>query len=83
MDEKVRYFVAPPIEDIQSTPVRGNHLVRFSTTHSFTQLRAYVSTEVKLSTREKRSVYGKLPRGGLNGETLLSIATRQSASADA
>lgn len=83
MDEKVRYFVAPPIEDIQSTPVRGNSPVRSPTAHTSTQLRAYVSTEVKLSTKEKRSIYGKLPRGGLNGETFLSIATRQSAPADA
>ena len=27
VDEKVRYFVAPPIEDIRSTPVRGSVFV--------------------------------------------------------
>ncbi|KAI0761102.1 hypothetical protein BC629DRAFT_1546282 [Irpex lacteus] len=59
VDEKVRYFVAPPIEDIVASP-----------------LRAYVSTQVKLNSGQKREIYGKLPQGGLTGEHYFRIAPR-------
>ncbi|TCD66124.1 hypothetical protein EIP91_001733 [Steccherinum ochraceum] len=58
-DAKVRYFVAPAIEDIQNS-----------------QLRPYVSVNVKLTEDQKREVYGKLPQGGLTGEQYFAIAPR-------
>ncbi|EKM47991.1 uncharacterized protein PHACADRAFT_266608 [Phanerochaete carnosa HHB-10118-sp] len=60
LDEKVRYFVAPPIEDILASP-----------------LKPYVHTDVKLTKAQEREVLGKLPRGGLNGAHLLSLAAKQ------
>ncbi|KIP02755.1 hypothetical protein PHLGIDRAFT_111693 [Phlebiopsis gigantea 11061_1 CR5-6] len=57
VDEQVRYFVAPPVEEIENSP-----------------LKAYVSMAVKLTRAQKREVYGKLPQGGLRGQTLLKLA---------
>ncbi|KAG8997567.1 hypothetical protein FRB94_007591 [Tulasnella sp. JGI-2019a] len=55
IDEKVRYFVAPSIEDIVNSP-----------------LKPYVHVSTVMP--DKAALYGKLPRGGFNGEHYLKIA---------
>jgi len=55
IDEKVRYFVAPSIEDILSSP-----------------LKPYVHVSTQMT--DKDAIYGKLPRGGLDGGHYLKIA---------
>ncbi|KAI0051368.1 hypothetical protein FA95DRAFT_1512545 [Auriscalpium vulgare] len=59
VDEKVRYFVAPPVEEINASP-----------------LKPYVDKSVKLSIAQKREIFGKLPRGGLDGEHYFRMAPR-------
>ncbi|KAH8996707.1 hypothetical protein EDB92DRAFT_1841419 [Lactarius akahatsu] len=59
-DEKVRFFVAPPIEDIRSSP-----------------LRPYVDLGVRLTTGQRREIFGKLPRGGMTGEHYFEKAPRR------
>jgi len=48
IDEKVRVFIAPSIEEINNTP-----------------LKPYVEISAKLTKRQIKDVYGKLPQGGL------------------
>lgn len=82
IDEQVRYFVAPPIETIQNSPVRPRIDTQKTDTHEnvlFVQLKPYVSTSVYLSREQKTEIYGKLPKGGLNGEHYLKIASKLSA----
>ena len=76
IDEQVRYFVAPPVEEIEQSPVRANVVsVQYvATILDDRQLKAYVSQAVRLTNAQKREVYGKLPQGGLRGETLLKLA---------
>ncbi|KAH9067849.1 hypothetical protein EDB87DRAFT_1585812 [Lactarius vividus] len=59
-DEKVRFFVAPPIEDIRNSP-----------------LRPYVDLGVRLTTGQRREIFGKLPRGGMTGEHYFEKAPRR------
>lgn len=59
-DEKVRFFVAPPIEDIRNSP-----------------LRPYVDLGVRLTTAQRREIFGKLPRGGMTGEHYFEKAPRR------
>ncbi|KAI0321541.1 hypothetical protein OF83DRAFT_1099173 [Amylostereum chailletii] len=65
LDEKVRYFVAPPVEEINASP-----------------LKAYVDRQVRLTTAQKREIFGKLPRGGLDGKTYFERAPRAEPSSE-
>ena len=40
-------------------------------------MKPYVSSAVKLTMKQKREIYGKLPRGGLTGEHFLALAQKQ------
>lgn len=78
-DEKVRFFVAPPIEDIRNSPVRlkcldlGSHIEVVI----FDQLRPYVDLGVRLTAAQRRDIFGKLPRGGMTGEHYFEKAPRR------
>ncbi|KAG8745376.1 hypothetical protein FRC10_008235 [Ceratobasidium sp. 414] len=60
IDEKVRYFVAPPISDIINSPVS----------------RYGFADPERLDQKERREVYGELPGGGFGGEQYLKIAAQ-------
>ena len=79
LDEKVRVFVAPPIEDIEQSPVRMNTASNTDSHSNYLrvlQLKAYVSTKVPVSRSFTQELYGKLPRGGLTAEHYYKIAPR-------
>ncbi|KAI9429313.1 hypothetical protein H4582DRAFT_1380535 [Lactarius indigo] len=77
-DEKVRFFVAPPIEDIKSSPVRPKCVdIGLHTETVFGQLRPYVDLGVRLTTGQRREIFGKLPRGGMTGEHYFEKASRR------
>ena len=90
VDEKVRVFVAPPIQDIESSAVRMRIpcssiivlTVRPCTLPSVSpppQLKPYVSTTVRASVSKEfnKELYGgKLPRGGLTPEHFFKVARR-------
>ncbi|TBU24619.1 hypothetical protein BD309DRAFT_663721 [Dichomitus squalens] len=67
VDEQVRVFVAPPIEEIQASALKP---------YVSTQVR--VSPKDL-----NEELYGKLPRGGLTGQHFFNIATRSSERAGA
>ena len=78
VDEQVRYFVAPAIEDIINSPVRlvcYSYLVTLLTLY---QLRPYVYKAVRLTEEQKQEFYGPLPQGGLTPQTYYDIAPRSS-----
>ena len=78
VDEQVRYFVAPAIEDIINSPVC---LVSHSypeTLLTLYKLRPYVYKAVRLTEEQKQEVYGPLPQGGLTPQTYYDIAPRSS-----
>ena len=81
VDEQVRYFVAPSIEDLNNTPVslrvkQVNWSCLLTNFHVFPQLKPYVYSKVKLTKDQKNEIYGKLPQGGLTPEHYLEIAPR-------
>jgi large subunit ribosomal protein L41 len=78
-DEKVRFFVAPPIEDINNSPVRPKCVDLSSLTEVFVfgQLRPYVDLGVRLTAAQRRDIFGKLPRGGMTGKHYFEKAPRQ------
>ena len=57
------------------SPLRHSFPWRLTGCSAF-QLRPYVSMDVKLTTAQKREVYGKLPPGGLSGEYYFAFAPR-------
>ena len=78
VDEQVRYFVAPAIEDIINSPVRLFFYSYLVTLLTLYQLRPYVYKAVRLTEEQKQEVYGPLPQGGLTPETYYNIAPRSS-----
>ena len=78
-DEKVRFFVAPPIEDIRNSPVRPTYvdLELHPQVVVFDQLRPYVDLGVRLTALQRREIFGKLPRGGITGEYYFEKASRR------
>lgn len=78
MDEQVRYFVAPSLEDIQNSPVshRKYQTFNFVDSGSHSQLRPYVDVSAKLSNKQRNEIFGKLPHGGLTAEHYFNIAPR-------
>ena len=81
VDEQVRYFVAPSIEDLNNTPV-SRHAKRtdwsclLTGSHASPQLKPYVYSKVKLTRDQKNEIYGKMPQGGLTPEHYLKVAPR-------
>ena len=74
IDEQVRYFVAPSIEDIANSSVSGL-FPGCSSTGAYTfflKFKPYVHVSTRMLDRS--AVFGKLPRGGLNGDHYLKIA---------
>ena len=78
VDEQVRYFVAPAIEDIINSPVRLVFYSYLVTLLTLYQLRPYVYKAVRLTEEQKQEVYGPLPQGGLTPQTYYNIAPRSS-----
>ena len=79
MDEQVRYFVAPSIEDLNNTPVSWHIIKRSNLLTDLcvsSQLKAYVYSKVKFTRDQKNVIYGKLPQGGLTPEHYLKVAPR-------
>ena len=83
VDEQVRVFVAPPIEEIQNSAVRVFLVLLRAlcpcpqqSALVASQLKAYVSTTIPVSRAFNKELYGKLPRGGLTGEHYFKIAPR-------
>jgi len=62
VDEKVRYFVAPPIEDIISSPLKA-----------YVQVGTYLTKD-----QLAEQPLGKLPKGGLTGEHYLAWSRARS-----
>ncbi|KAH9994715.1 hypothetical protein BJV77DRAFT_994351 [Russula vinacea] len=60
LDENVRFFVAPPVEEINGS-----------------MLRPYVDLNARLTSKQKREIFGKLPRGGMSGEYYYQKAPRR------
>lgn len=85
VDEQVRVFVAPPIEQIQNSTVRALYGLSWNMRpmecRLLAQLKAYVSTTVPVSRSFNEELYGKLPHGGLTGEHYFKIARRMRPSA--
>jgi large subunit ribosomal protein L41 len=75
----VRFFVAPPVEDIRNSPVRPKYFDLGSHTEVvvFGQLRPYVDLGVRLTAAQRRDIFGKLPRGGMTGEHYFEKAPRR------
>lgn len=79
MDEQVRYFVAPSLEDIQNSPVshrKYQNSIFLVDSGSHSQLRPYVDVSAKLSNKQRNEIFGKLPHGGLTAEHYFIIAPR-------
>ena len=78
VDEQVRVFVAPPIQDIIDSPVRLPQMfpAPSSSAHSFyTQLKPYVSLQVRLTRQEERAAIGRFRgSGGFTGRHMLRAA---------
>lgn len=82
LDENVRFFVAPPVEEINSSLVRlACHHIGVWAFHAVSlvcdQLRPYVDLNVRLTNGQKREIFGKLPKGGMSGELYYQKAPRQ------
>jgi large subunit ribosomal protein L41 len=79
LDEKVRFFVAPPVEEINASPVRPDFSSSWPLrlTHPWGQLRPYVDLNARLTNEQKREIFGKLPRGGMTGEHYFQNAPRR------
>ena len=78
LDEKVRVFVAPPIEEIVASPV-SHSVVCSSVVSNFKpsspQLKPYVSIGKKLSTDQERAVFSKFHGvGGITPAHFLRVA---------
>lgn len=77
IDEKVRVYVAPPIQDIIDSPVRLPGTSRDAPAHSFftPQLKPYVSLQVRLTREEERAAIGRFRgSGGFTGRHMLRAA---------
>ena len=73
--EKVRVFVAPPIQDIIDSPVRLPQMLPppSSSAYSYyTQFKPYVSLQVRLTRQQERAAIGRfLGSGGFTGRHML------------
>lgn len=77
LDEKVRVYVAPPIQDIESSPVRVSFQQVFTHQHPelVIKLKPYVAVGTRLSKDEETAVFGRF-RGamGLTPQHFLRVA---------
>jgi len=75
LDEKVRVYVAPPIEEIESSPVSYSFIVVFVPNPSPLQLKPYVAIGKRLSTDQERAVFSKFHGvGGITPTHFLRVA---------
>lgn len=79
LDEKVRLFIAPPLQCINESPVSLASTCRFpSVFDTQLQLKPYVALDVRLTNMQRKAVFGNYPASGLTPEHYLKVAQAQS-----
>jgi large subunit ribosomal protein L41 len=82
LDEKVRVFVAPPLQMIDESKVSificSTYRQIAERRVDIQKLKPYVALDVRLTNSQRKAVFGKFPENGLTPEHFLKVAQRVS-----